>query len=188
MDYVRYVTTIMDELRGKAQEWIDNVRGVRQQLVALGMSLPYPSYPLPIAFPFGEFTASQTFEWIHEYGTEQLRHIFTVDFILQGRTSGPGSSVAWRVINSADGKLLGIFEIAGPIYDSATLPFPIDTDLILEAMSASLGVHAPVHLASRVVTIANTTHPDGLPQPLRIYELRTANQMVIRNLGTRLES
>jgi hypothetical protein len=46
---------------------------------------------------------------------------------------------------------LGIFEIAGPIYEDATLPFRIDTDLVLEAMAASLRKRVPIHLASHIV-------------------------------------
>ncbi|KAF8183242.1 hypothetical protein K438DRAFT_1975112 [Mycena galopus ATCC 62051] len=202
MDPIEYTTAIMNELRGWAQIWIEGLCGIRQQQVSLGFPTPYPSYPLPVGFPFDQFTLSETFEWIHEDGTEQRRHIYDVAFVLQGRTNGPDSSVAWRVVNSAgvlvvatdlmklpltllpDRTPLGIFEIAGPIYDSPNLPFRIDTDLILEAMSASLRERAPVHLASRV-DLAPDTDPNGMARPFRIYELRTPNPspVVIRTLG-----
>ncbi|KAJ7212746.1 hypothetical protein B0H12DRAFT_378233 [Mycena haematopus] len=187
MDPIQYTTIIMNELRGWAQFWIDGLRGIRQQQAALGLVVPYPNYPLPIGFPFDEFTLSETFEWIHEDGSEQRRHIYNVGFVLHGRTDGLDSSVAWKVVNSADGTPLGIFEIAGPIYDSPVLPFPIDTDLVLEAMSASLGECAPVHLASHVVLAPDPdTDPNGLLRPARIYELRTPSpsSVVVRIVGT----
>ncbi|KAJ7891134.1 hypothetical protein B0H13DRAFT_1887231 [Mycena leptocephala] len=197
---------IMNELRGWGHDWLEGFRGIRQQQVDLGSYVPYPSHPLPVGFPFGDFSLSHTFEWVHEYGTEQLRHIHHVDFVFQGRTNGPGSSIGWSVVDSegrlflapptgsmiahsvffADGTELGVFEIAGPIYDTAVLPFTIDTDLVLEAMSASLGERMPVHLASRVVPVH--VHPNQLPRPLRIYELRTSDQTAIRTLGTRWEA
>jgi hypothetical protein len=111
-----------------------------------------------VGFPFGEFSLSERFEWIHTYGAQQqLRHIHHVEFAFHGRTQGPGSSVAWKVVDSISVFLwnsfysnyrrhlyvpgaasipLGVFEIAGPIYQDATLPFRIDTDLVLEAMAA----------------------------------------------------
>jgi hypothetical protein len=196
----------MNELRGWGHDWLEGFRGIRQQQVDLGSYVPYPSHPLPVGFPFGDFSLSHTFEWLHEYGTEQLRHIHHVDFVFQGRTNGPGSSIGWSVVDRegelflapptgskiahsrpfADGTELGVFEIAGPIYDTAVLPFTIDTDLVLEAMSASLRERMPVHLASRVVPMH--VHPNQLPRPLRIYELRTSDQTAIRTLGTRWEA
>ncbi|KAF8190943.1 hypothetical protein K438DRAFT_1935469 [Mycena galopus ATCC 62051] len=184
MNPIEYTTAITNELRGWAQSWIEGLCGIRQQQPFLGLPTPYPNYPLPVGFPFDQFTLSETFEWIHEDGTEQRRHIYNVALVLEGRTNGPDSSVAWRVVNTADRTPLGIFEIAGPIYDSANLPFRIDTDLILEAMSASLRERAPVHLASRV-DLAPDPDPNGMARPFRIYELRTPNPspVVIRTLG-----
>ncbi|KAJ7891144.1 hypothetical protein B0H13DRAFT_2039346 [Mycena leptocephala] len=173
-----YATHIKNELQG--------FRGIRQQQADLGSYVPYPSHPLPVGFPLGDFSLSHTFEWVHVYGTEQLRHIHRVDFVFQGRTNGPGSSIGWSVVDREDGTDLGVFEIAGPIYDTAVLPFTIDTDLVLEAMSASLRERMPVHLASRVVPV--NVHPNELPRPLRIYELRTSDQTAIRTLGTRWEA
>ncbi|KAJ6556184.1 hypothetical protein B0H19DRAFT_1235457 [Mycena capillaripes] len=188
MNHAQYVTAIMDELRHWAHAWLEGLRELRQLQTVLGQLIPYPSHPLPAGFPFGQFSLSHRCEWIHEYGSEQLRHIHNVDFLFQGRTNGPGSSIAWSAVDIADQTDLGVFEIAGPIYDDATpLPFRIDTDLVLEGMSASLRERVPIHLASRVVAVVPNEHPDDLPRPLRIYELRTANQTVIRVLGSRWE-
>ncbi|KAJ7870599.1 hypothetical protein B0H14DRAFT_2725595, partial [Mycena olivaceomarginata] len=167
-------TDIMNELRGWTREWLEGLLGIRRHQVALGLPVPYPSHPLPVGFPFGEF--SERFEWIHTYGTQQLRHIHHVEFVFYGRTQGPGSSVAWKVVDSITSTPLGIFEIAGPIYEDATLPFRIDTDLVLEAMAASL--------RSAHIVPANV-HLRGVPHPLRTYELRTSNHTIIRSLGTR---
>ncbi|KAJ6452636.1 hypothetical protein C8R45DRAFT_1040437 [Mycena sanguinolenta] len=192
MDPSQYTTLIVNELRYWTQNWIDGLRDIRQQQgqqQAAGLVIPYPNYPLPVGFPFDEFMLSETFEWIHEDGYHQRRHIYNVRFVFQGRTHGSDSSIAWSVVNSADETALGVFEIAGPIYDSPTVPFQMDTDLVLEAMSASLGARAPVHLASRVVLIPpDPNTPNGLPRPLRIYELRRptgpSSSVVIRRLGT----
>ncbi|KAJ7164318.1 hypothetical protein C8R46DRAFT_310720 [Mycena filopes] len=189
MNTEQYATAIMDELRGWAQEWLQGLSAMRAMQTALGTDVPYPSYPLPIGFPLGDFTLTQGFSWTHVYGDyHQIRHTYTVDFILQGRTNGPGSSVAWSVVEREGGILLGILEIAGPIYDDAQLPFRIDTDLLLLAMAASLRVHTPIHLRSRVEVIAGpVVHPNnaGVPHPQRVYELRTAHQHVVCELGRR---
>ncbi|KAJ7724035.1 hypothetical protein B0H14DRAFT_3004289, partial [Mycena olivaceomarginata] len=153
MNSTRYATAIMDELRGWTHEWLEGLRGIRRHQVALGLPVPHPSHPLPVGFPFGEFSLSERFEWIHTYGAQQqLRHIHHVEFVFHGRTQGPGSSVAWKVVDSI---------IAGPIYEDATLPFRIDTDL----------KRAPIHLSSHIVP--PNVHLRGVPQPLRICELRT---------------
>ncbi|KAJ7860967.1 hypothetical protein B0H14DRAFT_2743165 [Mycena olivaceomarginata] len=174
MNSTQYATDIMNELRGWTREWLEGLLGIRRHQVALGLPVPYPSHPVPVGFPFGEFSLSERFEWIHTYGAQQLRHIHHVEFVFYGRTQGPGSSVAWKVVDSIS---------ICPIYEDATLPFRIDTDLVLEAMAASLRKRVPIHLASQIVP-ANV-HLRGVPHPLRIYELRTSNHTIIRSLGTR---
>ncbi|KAJ7108385.1 hypothetical protein C8R43DRAFT_1140048 [Mycena crocata] len=174
----------MDELRGWVHDWLEGFRRSRELQIVLSLPIPYPSHPLPIGFPFEDFSLWQRFEWIHEYGTEQLRHIHSVDFFFHGRTNGLGSSVAWKVA-TADGIELGVFEIAGPIYADDALPFRIDTDLVLEGILASLAQHTPVHLASRLVSVPNV-QSHAPPQTLQVYELRTPTQQVICQVGARL--
>ncbi|KAJ7897451.1 hypothetical protein B0H13DRAFT_2337877 [Mycena leptocephala] len=179
MNSTQYATAIMDELRGWTHEWLEGLLGIRRHQVTLGLPVPYPSHPLPVGFPFGEFSLSERFEWIHTYGAQQqLRHIHHVEFFFYGRTQGSGSSVAWKVVDSITSTPLGIFEIADPIYKDATLPFRIDTDLVLEAMAASLRKRVPIHLTSHIVP--SNVHLRGVPRPLRIYELRTSNHTIIR--------
>ncbi|KAJ7479173.1 hypothetical protein FB451DRAFT_1395770 [Mycena latifolia] len=180
---LHYATTIMNELRGWAHDWLAGLRASRELQRALNLPSPHPNHPLPMGFPFGDFELSQNFEWIHEYGTEQLRHAYSVEFVFHGRMNGPGSSVAWNLIT--EGPIdLGVFEIAGRIYDDAQLPFAIDADLVLEAMLASLSARAPIRLASRD-TVAPNPEADASPHPVRVYELRTPHGAVIRQLGAR---
>ncbi|KAK7053539.1 hypothetical protein R3P38DRAFT_1460891 [Favolaschia claudopus] len=187
MNNEQYLTAILDELRGFTGRWIEGLRGIRQQQALLRMPIPYPSYPLPQQFPFGDFQLSETFEWIHEYGRQQLRHVHSVRFIFQGRTNGPNSSVAWRIDNT-HGTALGIFEIAASIYVSQSLPFRINEDLILEGMSASLATHEPMRLISRVVVVANPD-PRRRPRRMRVYELQSgvSNPTRVRILGSAYE-
>jgi hypothetical protein len=98
MNAVQYATAIMNELRGWAHDWLVAQRTSRELQVVLNWPVPHPNHPLPVGFPFGEFVLAQTFEWVHEYGAEQLRHIYWVDFVFHGRIGGPGSSVAWKLI------------------------------------------------------------------------------------------
>ncbi|KAJ7486952.1 hypothetical protein FB451DRAFT_1228396 [Mycena latifolia] len=180
---LQYATAIMDELRGWAHEWLAGLRASRALQRTLALPLPHPNYPLPSGFPFGNFALSQRFEWIHEYGAEQLRHVYSVDFALHGRMNGPGSSVAWNLVTEGPIQL-GVFEIAGRIYDDALLPFEINTDLVLEAMLASLIARAPIRLASHDIAVGNV-QPGAPPQYMRVYELCTPNGAVLRELGAR---
>ncbi|KAJ7606972.1 hypothetical protein DFH06DRAFT_1250548 [Mycena polygramma] len=121
----QYATDIMDQLRGWAHDWLEGLRGIRQQQATLNLPVPYPSHPLPVGFPIGVFSLSQRFEWVHEYRIyepdydeyrrEQLRHTHSVDFVFQGRTNGPGSSVAWSVVDRA-----GAFFVIEPSRQSLT--------------------------------------------------------------------
>ncbi|KAJ7852245.1 hypothetical protein B0H13DRAFT_2673982 [Mycena leptocephala] len=154
-----------NELRGWGHDWLEGFRGIRQQQVDLGSYVPYPSHPLPVGFPW---------------------RLLAVAYIRMGPHERTGLFHRMERVDREDGTDLGVFEIAGPIYDTAVLPFTIDTDLVLEAMSASLRERMPVHLASRVVPV--NVHPNELPRPLRIYELRTSDQTAIRTLGTRWEA
>ncbi|KAJ6517278.1 hypothetical protein C8R47DRAFT_1086846 [Mycena vitilis] len=196
----QYATDIMDQLRGWAHDWLEGLRGIRQQQTTLNLPVPYPSHPLPVGFPIDLFSLSQRFEWVHEYTItstsssrgvrmDRVRQLHGVSSIGQVR-----SLSLHRLKNHSPRFLdyfaaaiqLGVFEIAGPIYNDAALPFQIDTDLVLEATSTSLSERVPIHLASRVVAVPNT-HADGLAHPMRIYELRTSNRTVIRVLGRRWE-
>ncbi|KAJ6582635.1 hypothetical protein DFH09DRAFT_1275549 [Mycena vulgaris] len=186
MNAVEYATAIMDELRGWAHDRLVALRTTCALQRILNLPSPHANYSLPPGFPFGDFTLSQLFEWIHEYGTEQLRHTHSVAFILRGRTNGPSSSVAWTLIPEEEQIELGVLEIAGPIYDDGELPFQIDTDLVLEGMMASLCARAPMYLASRTLAAMNPNSPPGAPpHVLRIYELRTPTGTVIRRVGVR---
>ncbi|KAJ6582670.1 hypothetical protein DFH09DRAFT_1275556 [Mycena vulgaris] len=186
MNAAEYATAIMDELRGWAHGWLVALRTTCALQRILNLPSPHANYSLPPGFPFGDFTLSQLFEWIHEYGTEQLRHTHSVAFILRGRTNGPSSSVAWTLIPEEEQIELGVLEIAGPIYDDGELPFQIDTDLVLEGMMASLCARAPMYLASRTLAAMNPNSPPGAPpHVLRIYELRTPTGTVIRRVGVR---
>ncbi|KAJ7659912.1 hypothetical protein B0H17DRAFT_1212798 [Mycena rosella] len=179
----QYATAIMNELRGWAHEWLAALRASREQQRMLGLPAPHPNHPLPPGFPFGDFDLGRGFEWLHIYGAEQIRHVYAVAFVFHGRVNGPGSSVAWKLL--ADGSIeLGVFEIAGAICDDAARPFAIDTDLILEAMLASLSARAPIRLASRHGVVPNA-QPGAPPHAVQVYELRPPGGAVIRQVGLR---
>ncbi|KAJ7738051.1 hypothetical protein DFH07DRAFT_944118 [Mycena maculata] len=178
MNNAQYAIAITNELRDRVHDWLDGLRIGHM----LHLSLNTPS-PLPVEFPFGVFFLSETLEWIHEYGAEQLRHIHAVSFVFQDRTNGPGSSVAWRVATTGDIDL-GVFEIAAGVYDDAALPFDIDSALVLEAMLASLQSRAPVHLSSQAGSVPNA-QPNAALHFFRDFELRTAGGTLVRHLGRR---
>ncbi|KAJ7777695.1 hypothetical protein DFH07DRAFT_951345 [Mycena maculata] len=186
MNYEEYATAITDELRGWVHAWLVGVRAAWTVHAALGLTLANPNYPLPAAFPFGAFLAQQMFEWIHEYGGgSQLRHRYMVTFAFHGRTGGPGSSVAWKIV-SGDIEL-GVFEIAGHIYDAdrSRLPFVLGPELVVEAMLASLALHRPVHLGSYIFRVPSGSE-GALGSGVQFFELRTPEQVVIQHLGTRV--
>ncbi|KAJ7193464.1 hypothetical protein GGX14DRAFT_478191 [Mycena pura] len=189
-----YITAVINELRSFAHMWIDGFRRRIRAAPPITLDRPHPAHPLPVGFPFGDSAVSETFEWIYECGREQVRHVHRVAFAFHGRTGPPGagSSVAWKVLTET-GVVLGVFEIAGPIYDDAARPFSIDADVVLEGVAASLGARTPVHLASRVVPVEAADAAAGsryasaarTPCALRVYELRTPSGYVFRRVGTR---
>lgn len=105
MNYQEYATAITNELRSWVHAWLAGVHASWALHAALGLPLPHPNYPFPPStFPFGHgFPAWEVFEWVHEYGANQLRHSYAVSFAFYGRTSGPGSSVVWKILSGAFG-------------------------------------------------------------------------------------
>ncbi|KAJ7626891.1 hypothetical protein FB45DRAFT_1029271 [Roridomyces roridus] len=214
MDYEQYATAITNELRDWAHAWLAGVGSNWLRHVELGLPLPRPNYPLPSSFPFGTSEIQQTFQWVHEYGgTNQIRHSYAVCLAFHGRTRGPGSSVAWKIVSgsfrfhlfpakprrgtdpmpylSAGNIELGVFEIAGPIYDDdrRTLPFVLGAELVLDALLLSLALRQPVRLASYRFSL-----PPGTPRSrgssstmsgIQFFELRTPEEEVVKHLGAR---
>ncbi|KAJ7766057.1 hypothetical protein B0H16DRAFT_385250 [Mycena metata] len=183
MNYDAYATAITDELRSWVHLWLAGISASWALHDTLGLPLPHPTYPLPPSFPFGPFLTWQNFEWVHEYGANQIHHRYAVSFAFYGRTSGPDSSVVWKILSGAIE--LGIFEIAGPIFDARSqLPFPLGSHIVLEALLASLATRRPVRLGSHIIRL-----PEGErigTSAVQFFELRTPEQEVIRHVGTRL--
>lgn len=112
MNYEAYATAITDELRFWVHEWLAGIHASWIFHDTLQLPLPHANYPFPPTFPFGGFSTWQIFEWVHEYGTNQLHHRYVVSFAFHGRTSGPGSSVAWKILSGACVEHHALFEIA----------------------------------------------------------------------------
>ncbi|KAJ7224960.1 hypothetical protein B0H12DRAFT_1077905 [Mycena haematopus] len=183
MNYDAYATAITNELRSWVHDWLVGIYVSWNLHAVLRIPLPYPTHPLPPSFPFS-FSTWQTFEWIHEYGTNQLRHSYTVSFAFHGRTGGPGSSVVWKIL-SGDVEL-GVFEIAGPIFDARSqLPFALGPRIVLEALLASLATRLPIRLGSYIIQLPNRPDAPG-PSAVQFFELRTPEETVIRHIGSRL--
>ncbi|KAJ7681275.1 hypothetical protein B0H17DRAFT_1205945 [Mycena rosella] len=157
----QYATAIMNELRGWAHEWLAALRASREQQRMLGLPAPHPNHLLPPGSP----SAILTWRGGSSGSTFTARSKF-------------GTSTASRSIE------LGVFEIAGAIYDDAARPFAINADLVLEAMLASLSARAPVRLASRHGLVPNA-QPGAPPHAVQVYELRTPGGEVIRQVGLR---
>ncbi|KAJ6454148.1 hypothetical protein C8R45DRAFT_627927 [Mycena sanguinolenta] len=184
MNYDAYATAITDELRSWVHDWLAGIYVSWNLHAVLVIPLPYPTHPLPPSFPFGAFSAWQVFEWIHEYGTNQLRHSYAVSLAFHGRTSGPGSSVVWKIL-SGDVEL-GVFEVAGPIFDARSqLPFTLGSRIVLEALLASLATRRPIRLGSHIIRLPSRPDAPG-PSALQFFELRTPEEDVIRHIGARL--
>lgn len=180
MDYEAYATAITDELRAWVHGWLAGVRASWALHADLGLPLPHPSYPLPPSFPFGAFCEWQGFEWVHEYGAEQLYHSYLVSLAFYGRTGGPDSSVVWKIMSGE--VVLAVFEVAGPIYDDPALPFTLGANLVVEALLASLALHCPVRLGSHIIPL-----PSGLePAAVQFFELQTPEQAVIQHVAGRV--
>ncbi|KAJ7429647.1 hypothetical protein B0H11DRAFT_2142406 [Mycena galericulata] len=199
MNSAQYATAITNELRDHAYAWLDGLRWRLELQLVLNIPALHAVYPFPVGFPLQPFSLVEEFAWTHEYDQDELRHVHRVEFVLRGRTNGAGSSVAWAVVTTgtppasslrtlsllqaihncvlfAGNISLGVFEIAGPIYDDPALPFSIDAALVLEAILASLRLREPVHLRSRPITAA---------VPFRVFELRTASGILVREVGWR---
>ncbi|KAJ7214825.1 hypothetical protein GGX14DRAFT_609492 [Mycena pura] len=173
-----YATAITAELRAWVRVWLAGVRATWDLHAALHLPLPHPAHPLPQTFPFGAQAEWQVFEWVHAYGTEQLRHCYAVSLAFCGRTGT--ASVVWKIMSG--GVELGVFEVAGPIYDArAQLPFVLGADLVVEALLASLATHRPVHLASHVI------RGGGDVSAIQVFTLRMPGitEEIIRILGAR---
>ncbi|KAF8212782.1 hypothetical protein K438DRAFT_2010057 [Mycena galopus ATCC 62051] len=185
MNYDAYATAITNELRSWVHDWLAGIYLSWNLHDVLRIPLPHHTYPLPPAFPFGAFSSWQDFEWIHEYGsTNQLRHCYAVCFAFHGRTGGPGSSVVWKIV-SGDVEL-GVFEIAGPIFDARSqLPFTLGARIVLEAVLASLATRRPIRLGSHIIRLPDSTDPPA-PSAVQFFELRTPEEEVIRHIGARL--
>ncbi|KAJ7182364.1 hypothetical protein C8R43DRAFT_4127 [Mycena crocata] len=187
MDYEAYATAITDELRAWVHEWLAGIQESWVLHAALGLPLPHLNYPLPLTFPFGAVRVWTVFEWVHEYNAEQLRHSYAVSLAFYGRTNGADSSIAWKIL-SGDIEL-GVFEIAGPIYDEerSLLPFTLGAELVVEGLLASLGLHRPIRLGSHVIHLPNGLNPGLIgASAVQLFELRTADQDVLRHVGARL--
>jgi hypothetical protein len=87
---------------------------------------------------------------------------------------------------------LGVFEIAGPIYDARSLlPFTLGSQLVLEALLASLATRRPVRLGSHIIRLPDGSDMDAMAQrtpasAVQFFELRTPEEQVIRHVGARL--
>ncbi|KAF7363022.1 hypothetical protein MVEN_00654000 [Mycena venus] len=179
MNYDAYATAITDELRSWVHEWLAGIYATWILHDTLRLPLPHPTYPLPPSFPFGAFSTWQAFEWVHEYGgTNQIRHNYAVSFAFHGRTNGPGSSVVWKILS---GNIeLGVFEIAGPIYDARSqVPFTLGSYIVLEALLASLATRRPIRLGSYIVRLPPRSESDTTsPSAVQFFELRTPEEEV----------
>ena len=77
-----------------------------------------------------------------------------------------------------------MFEIAGPIYDDPRLPFVLGSDIVLEALLASLALHRPVRFGSHIIWVPDESGMIGV-SAVQFFELRTPDQEVIRHVGAR---
>lgn len=91
---------------------------------------------------------------------------------------------------------LGVFEIAGPIFDARSqLPFLLGSHIVLEAMLASLATRRPIRLGSHIIRLPEETSDlytsaftpgHRRPSAVQFFELRTPEEEIIRHVGARL--
>ncbi|KAJ6600698.1 hypothetical protein B0H10DRAFT_1958725 [Mycena sp. CBHHK59/15] len=180
----QYATAIMDELRSWVCTWLQGVRSEWTMHTSLNLPAPYPNYPLPSGFPFGDFSMSQTSNGStntgqNKFGTPTRGFQISRSHLRSQLISGLESLHDKR--SSA-----GCFEIAGPVYDDPCLPFEIGPDLVFEAMLASLATHKPVHLGSHIGVVVLQNHNNAnTAQSVQFFELRTSDHSLIRRVGAR---
>ncbi|KAJ7254754.1 hypothetical protein C8J57DRAFT_610578 [Mycena rebaudengoi] len=177
MDTTRreYRAAILQELRMWIRSWLQGMHDDYKECAVLGLEAPYANYPFPPGFPLNSFSMGGNFQWIHEYGTNQITHEFSVTF--SGPHTLPGSPILWRI--AFEDLLLASFEIPRRLYNSSTLPFEIDPDLVIEALLFSLADDTIIHMASPTERI-KFAYPD--PYFRAHFILRNSRHKLIKRL------
>ncbi|KAJ7254753.1 hypothetical protein C8J57DRAFT_1346580 [Mycena rebaudengoi] len=150
------------ELRIRVHAWLTILRQrARNFTHALLSGTPNVVNPFPAGFPFNDVALSGIF---------QFAPILSLEL--------------WA---REDNDWLGIFEIAGAIYDDPYRPFDVTADLVLEAMQESVDYYVPVRLSSYDVQDPGAESPTQPPADywVRQYVLTSPGGEVYRQIGAR---
>ncbi|KAJ7798418.1 hypothetical protein B0H13DRAFT_2504995 [Mycena leptocephala] len=182
MNYDGYATAITDELRFWVHEWLAGVYASWALHDVLQLPLPHQNYPLPPTFPFGAFST-----WQVSNGCTSTAARTSCDTATPWPSPSTDAPTAqarlWRgkscLVCDVE---LGVFEIAGPIYDARSLlPFTLGSQLVLEALLASLATRRPVRLGSHIIRLPDGSDMDAMAQrtpasAVQFFELRTPEE------------
>ncbi|KAJ7138358.1 hypothetical protein C8R44DRAFT_728499 [Mycena epipterygia] len=110
--------------------------------MAFGLAAPYDQSPLPPRFLFRmDRRITETMEWIHEYGTEQIHHAYPISFGFGGYDARR-TAVFWKI--EFGDTILARFEIPAFIFNER--PFEITPELVFAGILHSLANDAPARV------------------------------------------
>lgn len=179
-------THVFDALGQLIHDWLFSIHMTMTMIQDSLVHAPYPSFPLPHSFPFGEFTIHEDFRWLEvdEETQTQTRRGYLVQFKFHGVPVDWGPLV-WSLFSGRvqfgrvllDGRLF---------YDPPPLErLILDAHFIVRCMLASLSYRQDIRISSRLRTesLSSATRTELLWH--EIFEARTSDGTLLEEFGRR---
>ncbi|KAJ7444473.1 hypothetical protein FB451DRAFT_1294166 [Mycena latifolia] len=196
-DFQSYQACLLRELRRLTLSWLLVLNDSIKIFTRCGLPAPHPDYPLPSGFVFRtDRKITETIEWIHEYGAEQIHHRYLVTF---GFWGSHGAALSWGLSSgqSCDedkfaayrwlalgANVLARFDIPRAIIDDPAVA--ILPRLVLEGVIHSLTLGEQIKLKTHV---DQNSIPAEWEDPHYFQEYwfhKTSNGHATRRVGLRL--
>ncbi|KAK7023688.1 hypothetical protein VNI00_016571 [Paramarasmius palmivorus] len=178
---------VINTLSYLAHDWLHGfVQAIKTYRATIGLPPPHPAYPLPAAFPFGGLT--EVFHWVQIFDdATQVDRSFRVRMAFTEGNAARWDPLVWTVYSG--NIVIGTVELDRRIFVDQSV-VSVDPIFILEGMADAVRRQTKLVVSSRIIMRT----PNGqVATPnnsvwYEVYEVRTAADEVVKELGRRVIS